>query len=113
MRAAFSLASTAQSHGVPWLLENPSTSRCFLTPESDKLISNGAELIIGDQCQYGSLWRKRTGFLVGNVDTLDLGRLTRRCVGAHGLCSRTGKPHHNLEGGHNTKKASQYPQKAV
>ena len=48
-----------------------------------------------DVCQWGTRWKKPTGFLIGNLDHNDTARLAQAiCTNCpRGLCSRTGKPH--------------------
>ena len=94
---------------MPFCSENPATSRVWYTDEVSKLIDAGADLVTTDQCMYGSLWRKATTFLCGNVDARDRDAFSKRCQGQHGYCSKTGQRHVNLEGGHMTAKSQQYP----
>ena len=42
---------------------------------------------------FGSPCRKRTLFLIGNVDNLDLHRIARKCVGTGGRCSVSAPKH--------------------
>ena len=52
--------------------------------------SEAVESIVVDFCQFGTAWRKRTKFLVGNIFDSDLERLRGKlCSGAPGICSRT------------------------
>ena len=44
-----------------------------------------------DFCIFGSSCRKRTLFLVGNVDSRDAHRIARKCAGTGGRCSVTGQ----------------------
>jgi hypothetical protein len=80
---------------IPWCLENPDSSRIFLTHEMSCLIEMGASLRILDQCQYGTPWKKRTRFV---LFLLPFQALT--CRGDHGLCSATLKRHIILSGRH-------------
>ena len=95
-------------YSVPFVLEHPVSSRIWATPEVKKLLDSGCFDCVADQCQYGARWRKRTRFLCYNIE--DSERLTLRCYGK-GVCSKTGKPHFGLEGGHRTKLADRYPPK--
>ena len=58
---------------------------------------------LSDFCVLESPYRKRTLFLVGNVDSRDLHRVGRKCAGTGGRCSVSGLnmfiqrlPHHIL-----------------
>ena len=46
-----------------------------------------------DFCNFGSPCRKRTLFLVGNVDSRDWHRLVRKCAGTGGHCCVIGEKH--------------------
>jgi len=77
-------------------LENPASSRLWKLGVIQKLVEKGlAEVIVFDQCQYGTQWRKRTRLLVwGRLRGISL----KSCCSKGGLCSRTGKPHVQLTG---------------
>ena len=112
--AAFELIHLFNKHQVPWLLENPATSKCwYLPPIHDLLNNQGSCSITLDFCQFGTPWRKRTTFLAGQLDMQDLARLQRHCRGSHGYCSRTKAKHWQLTGTHKgvcwTKIAQPYP----
>ena len=85
-------------HRIPVSLENPATSRLWLTPcirhlKSRKLVS----LTTTEFCMWGKPWRKSTSFLSAFLDLTTLQE--RRCLGApRGLWLRTGKPHRILFG---------------
>ena len=49
--------------------------------------------VLADLCIFGSLCRKRTMFVVGNVDSRDVHRIGRKCVGTGGRCSVSGQKH--------------------
>ena len=51
-----------------------------------------------DQCQHGTPWMKATRLLFGNLDPCGVARLSRRCAGPRGTCSRTQGPHWTLRG---------------
>ena len=112
--AAFELIHHLNRHRIPWILENPATSKCwFLKPIQDLLLDPACTLITLDFCQFGTPWRKATSLLCGNLDSQDLQRLQRRCRGTAGVCSRTQKRHWQLSGTHKgvnmTKLAQPYP----
>ena len=84
---------------IPWILENPHSSKAWYLPEIQALLtSDHTQVIVTDFCQYGKPWRKRTRLLAGNVDMDDFKRCERICVGVKGCCSRTQKPHVHLTG---------------
>ena len=85
--------------GIPVILENPATSRLFLVPEVRRLLaSSKASLVITDQCQHGTSWRKPTGFLTAGIRHHLLEPLSVRRHGHQQLCSRTGRKHIQLSG---------------
>ena len=87
---------------LPWILENPHSSKMWQLPPLVRLLSAlHTEEIILDFCCVGTRWRKRTRFLCGNIDSLDLERLRKQCDGT-GICSRTRLPHVQLTGFHRT-----------
>ena len=99
LKAALRFIKCAHQLGLPWVLENPFTSRMWWTPELQALINDDrTELIQNDFCQFGTRWRKRTWFLAGNLDVCDLQRLRKQCCGTGGVCSRTKRPHLVLTG---------------
>ena len=111
MKVVLRICKTVLKFNVPFCLENPATSRVWYTDEVSKLIDAGAYLVTVDQCMYGSLWRKATAFLCGNIDPIDREAFCKRCQGRHGYCSKNGCKHVHLEGGHMTAKSQQYPAK--
>lgn len=114
--AAFELIYHFNKHRVPWLLENPATSKCWhLPPIHDLLDNHGCLCVTLDFCVFGAPWKKATTFLAGQLDAQDLGRLQHRCQGRGGFCSRTQKKHWQLTGAYRgknlTKLAQPYPTK--
>lgn len=81
-------------HNVPWALENPATSRCWITPQLTKL-AESCDIVHFDFCQYQEPWRKRTTVMFSLVDFSSLHRI---CKGTGSICSRSGKRHLNLKG---------------
>jgi hypothetical protein len=84
--------------GTPCAVENPWSSRLWQTPEFKCLI-NKADTSFGraDFCQYGTAWRKATGFLACHVSKQAFSSFCKSCTGRK-LCSRTSKCHHVLSG---------------
>ena len=98
-RAAIKIIKWLDKHGIPWILENPSTSKAWLLPPLVQLEqANHTQSIVTDFCQFGTRWRKRTKLLVGNMDPDDIARCCRLCHGPPGGCSRTHKKHFQLTG---------------
>jgi hypothetical protein len=91
------ILTLCQQFSIPWILENPSTSRFWYLPQIARFLdSSTVHSRVCDYCQYGAPWRKRTRFAFGNLDEFDSLRLDKRCRGT--FCSRTGKPHITLSG---------------
>lgn len=99
-RAIVRLIHVAQRCKIPWVLENPHSSRFWLLPPLRRLSGmNGVETSVVEFCMCGTKWRKRTRFLSGGVEADDLCRLRRLvCQGEQGLCGRTLLPHFRLSG---------------
>ena len=96
--SCFSLIRILNLYKVPWILENPASSKCWHLPFLKKLEQQEhAVSIVSDFCQYGTAWRKRTKFLCGNIAPADLHRIDRRCNNSS-ICSRSGRPHFQLTG---------------
>ena len=100
--SAFKIIRCLERHCVPWSLEHPADSKCWLLPSFAELRKlPHVRTILSDCCQYGAPWRKRTLFLTSRIDELDSGRLHRLCCGSSGpsgLCSRTQARHRRLSG---------------
>ena len=113
--AALKIIKTLDRHGVPWVLENPHSSKMwYLPPLVDFQNSCHTTTIVTDFCQWGTRWRKRTRLLAGNINPIDLERLQKICRGSRGLCSRTGCQHFQLTGSNShgvpwTRVAQPYP----
>ena len=110
MRWAAAFVEAARLAKVPVVAENPATSKMWLTSRWAKILSS-AEVVVLDQCAFGTSWRKATRLASYHV-SLDF--LGARCGGTRGQCGRTGLPHIRLEGKSDkefrTKKASKYPE---
>lgn len=88
------LINLCEQHRVAWALENPATSRCWITSQLQQL-EQGSSSVLLDFCQFGESWRKRTKILFKGIDFSCFEQL---CHGTGNLCSRTGKHHLNLKG---------------
>lgn len=101
---------------VPYILENPSSSKAwYLPPILRHLKHPHVNFVKCCFCQFGTIWKKPTSFLTGNINISELHRLTKVCCG-RGVCDRTGKPHFLLTGSRRdgvawTKVAEPYPHK--
>ena len=101
--------------GVPFIVENPARSYLWQQPGFQQLLKDKRVVYVeADQCLYGTLWRKRTGFLTGNISETLLEKLQCRCASRGGRCDRTTKRHVHLiggapGGGSMTSKAQNYP----
>lgn len=95
---------------IPFALENPFSSRCWLTPTlvliKDYCVCQFIHLDFG---QFGESWKKPTGILRAFVN---LHEVAVTCQGTHYLCSRTGKKHiplQSLSADHRFMTAQPYP----
>ena len=85
--------------GLPFIVENPQSSRLWLTPGFQALIAqDNVELVIFHMCQFGSKWKKPTTVLAGNIPSHLLDTLRKTCTGHNGICCRTNKKHLQLTG---------------
>lgn len=99
LRAALRAARTADKHRVPWILENPASSRMWDIMELCRIAEGGhVREVTADFCRFSTLWRKSTPFLLGNLDGISSGRLDQSCGGTRSTCGVTGKPHFQLSG---------------
>jgi hypothetical protein len=89
------LIRLAIRHNVPIVLENPASSRAWLTPQVAHLMTLGCKFVVADYCQYGQPLRKPTGFLTYNLPSLSP-LLT--CTPHNGRCSATNRAHIALKG---------------
>jgi len=97
-QAALKIINWLHTRRIPWVLENPATSKCWLLPGLKKLeASSRCVAFFTDFCQFGAAWRRSTKFLSGNLDAQDVERVCRLCSG-QGCCSRTQRAHFQLTG---------------
>lgn len=96
-RSCFKIIDCCLQYNIPWILENPFSSRCWNLPRLRFLQGcNFIQAIHADFCQFNTAWKKPTLFLCFGIG--DEHRLARRCQGEKGLCSRTSKRHFLLTG---------------
>ena len=97
-RRCAALIRVLDAYSIPWVLENPSSSKCWNLPFLQRLVqSEHTCLLTTDFCAYGTIWRKRTNILAGNIPLDDLHRVDHRCSGRR-CCEFTHKPHFHLTG---------------
>ena len=114
-RACARLCQVYLAAGVPFIVENPGRSYLWQQPSFRRLLGDERVVYVeADQRLYGSLWRKRTGFLTGHIPKELLEKLQCRCASRGGRCDRTTKRHVHLiggapGGGSMTSKAQNYP----
>ena len=106
------LISLAASLQLRWVLENPYTSRIWLTPALQHLRQQGALFLQVDFCAFGEPWRKSTGLLAGNFSAL--AAVAKTCASTSARCIYSGKRHIILAGKDSagmwwTRRAQPYP----
>ena len=90
LRWMFDLCMLAARLQVPCVVENPETSRAWLTSEVCSLKNAGFKAFDLDFCQFGEPWKKGARLLAVHFDELAV--VCKRCKGTT-LCSASGKPH--------------------
>lgn len=81
---------------IPFVLENPHSSRCWITPLLQRLLGlQVCQYIHLDFCCFKESWKKPTGLLHAFVN---LQSLARTCKGTRNICSESGKRHIALKG---------------
>ena len=99
--------------GIPFVIENPSTSQLWITPAMQKLFKvSGAVQHLTDFCQERLPWRKRTWLVASGLPNFQ--EVCQLCSGRRGICSCSGKHHVQLCGRDDkgvfwTRKAQPYP----
>jgi len=97
IRVMVRLVWLCHQYGVPAYIENPLTSRLWIFPEIQALVSSGAARLHRiDFCQFGTPWKKGTRLL--EVHDPSLSSALRVCTRSDGPCCRAGKPHITLQG---------------
>ena len=99
-RTTLKLIRELDRQGCPWVLENPHSSKCWHIPALQRLSQRAhVHMRVVDFCQYRTPWRKRTRFLLGNIEEFDSLRLSNRfCDSTNGICTKSQKPHFHLTG---------------
>ena len=95
MRFVAQLIRLCLKHNVMVVVENPSGSRLWITPEFQKLLPLAASDDLVDYCAFGTSWRKRTRLVAWGRGLTGLPPL---CGGRQGFCSFSGCKHVKLEG---------------
>ena len=99
MRAVIKLSRQCHRHNVPWAIENPDKSFCWMTSLLEELsnVRNVHEMT-SDICAFGIKWRKNATVLAGHVDSADVWALNRmRCYGRT-RCTVTNEKHMQVVG---------------
>lgn len=108
------IAELCSRLAVPWVLENPASSRIWLTRNLQKFKQLGAFFITTDFCAFGMPWRKATGFLCFHFDGMK--NISKHCCPQGGRCAFTNRRHIILTGKDSngvwmTRRAQPYPHK--
>ena len=74
---------------IAWVLENPFTSRIWLTEPLQACLLKGASFLQTDFCAFGMPRQKSTGLIFQNFDTLR--QVSKHCKTHHGRCSFPGR----------------------
>ena len=112
MRLSAEVAQLCFALGIPFVIENPLSSRIWLAKPFQQLISLGANFGRTDFCGFKTPWEKSTGFLHWNFEKLT--HVFRLCIPSHGRCSFSGRRHVALVGQDEhgvwlTRRAQPYP----
>ena len=108
-RVALSLFAFFLQARIPAVLERPLTSRLWHTREVQSLARQAGVLLVElDQCQFRAKCKKPARLMFCRVLEDDARNLRRKCKGTRGLCSRTGRPHLQLEGSARARPAAAY-----
>ena len=96
LRTVAGLCRLAIKYKIPFVIENPQSSRVWLSQEVRNLRKLGARSDLLSMCQYGTPWKKNTILLSHGVPAFDPPLCV--CHSSRGLCSLSGKPHLHLSG---------------
>jgi hypothetical protein len=97
LEVSIQIMELAFDHNIPFVLENPLSSRMWLMPSLRRFISKtGARFNQVDYCQYGTDWRKPTGLLHWRTNNLE--HVLKVCQPHRGVCSCSGRLHVRLVG---------------
>ena len=98
-RATIRILRVLNRARVPWILENPASSRMWHIPELQRACRRASgHFRCTDFCGWGARWRKRTLLMIGNMEPADTEHLSRHCVANGKLCGFSHKPHFVLSG---------------
>lgn len=106
------IAELCSSLNIPWVIENPLTSRIWLSKPLVNLVNDGATLLRTDFCGWGMPWKKSTGLLTRNFPCL--ADVSCICHTTKGRCQFSGRKHIILAGKDSsglwmTRRAQPYP----
>eukprot|EP00959_Pyramimonas_sp_CCMP1952_P060919 1272484-Pyramimonas_sp.AAC.1 len=80
--------------GIPWAVENSSTSLLWWVPGFLQFAKDPRVYVkTFDQCAFGTPWRKRTQLMFGNCDPIDVTMCGKYVCHGRGQCCFSGKPH--------------------
>lgn len=88
------LSLACLEHRIPGSIENPATSRAWLTKEMKSLVQKGAVFQEVHYCQYDKPWKKATFFLTWLSPDFQF----KKCTGKKGICSASKQQHVLLQG---------------
>ena len=106
------IISLADDLQLRWVLENPFSSRIWLTSRLAELQRKHADLYRIDFCAYGMPWRKSTGLMCSRFPSI--AHIAKICSSPHSRCQYSGHRHIALSGKDNagvwyTRRAQPYP----
>ena len=71
-RACLRIMRILDQYRIPYILENPASSKAwFLPPVQSHIRQSHVQFITCDFCQFGARWKKPRSFICGHVDPLD------------------------------------------
>lgn len=82
--------------GISFVIENPYSSRIWLTEQMRSLVAAGASFGRTDFCGFKTPWRKATGFMFWQFP--ELPTIFKTCLTQNGRCSFSGRRHIILSG---------------
>ena len=95
VRWACRLFAWLAARGIPCIIENPLTSRVWLTAPMQRLLASFPSVVIS-YCAFGTSWKKPTRLLFCHVALEKLA--VCKCSVVNSVCSFSKKPHQVLSG---------------
>lgn len=85
--------------GIPFIIENPRSSRLWLLPPMQALMNcRDVEVVDVDFCMMGTRWKKPTRLVIGHGEPQAIAKMRGMKCHGRGICSRTQQPHQQLTG---------------